>query len=119
MKKVKGRFRPFRAILSAQVGDLFDVMHQAVEQPLHADFLQSAVGEAVESLVAAQVGKDRLHDGQPVRIDAACLRSVDLLAHPGSQRGGLCTDGNRKQFACSAPGDTASLQGAGRTVAGL
>ena len=48
----------FRSVLVAAVGELFEVMNQAVEQPLDADLGQAAAGEAVEPFGAAQVGKD-------------------------------------------------------------
>jgi hypothetical protein len=39
------------------VGEFLEVVDQAVEQPLDADLGPAAVGETVEPLVAAQVGK--------------------------------------------------------------
>lgn len=56
-------------------------MHQAVQLPLCADFGLAAQGEAIKSLVEAQVGKDRLHGRHALAVEGTSARRVDGLPH--------------------------------------
>lgn len=46
-----------RAVFPAEMGHFLDVMHQAVEQPLHGDFGLAAIGEPVEPLLLRRLPK--------------------------------------------------------------
>ena len=65
----------------AVMRQLLDVVHQAVELPLRIDFRSPAQREAIESLVMADVGEDRLDRGEAPAIERAALRAVDGPAH--------------------------------------
>src|SRR5215211_6246591 len=75
----------FRALWSAErtaaVHEFLKVVHQTVEAPLGGHLLPCSIGKATESFVMPQIGKDRLHDRQPLTVDLPGLRRVDLHPH--------------------------------------
>jgi hypothetical protein len=65
--------------------DLADIVNQSEQYPLYIHFTFGAQGEAIHVLMHADVGKDRLDNGQPSRIDLLALLAVDLGFHPIDQ----------------------------------
>lgn len=61
--------------------DFTNIMDQSEQFPLNIDLPFSAKGEAIQTLVNPDVGKDRLHDRQTSGIDLPARGRVDLVFH--------------------------------------
>ena len=64
------------------VGQLLDVLHQAVELPLSVHLGPASQGEALQPFVVSQVAEHGLHGGEALRDPLAPLRAVDPALHP-------------------------------------
>jgi hypothetical protein len=68
-------------IAFSKVGDLFNVVHKAVEHPLDSDLDPPPYGKPVHSLAGPNVTENRFYDAQPLAVRAPPLRCVNLLFH--------------------------------------
>ena len=66
----------------SMMGQLFDVMHQAVQLPLRVDLLLSAQRESREPLVVTQIAEHWLDRREPLPISKSAFRTIDPLLHP-------------------------------------
>jgi hypothetical protein len=81
---VKSHLPPYFRLIKAIVGDLFDVVHHAIQQPLDIYFGFSSESKAIQALVGSDVGKDRFGHGKPLWINLSPQFTVDLTGHsPG------------------------------------
>ena len=62
-------------------GELFDVLHHAVQLPLPINFLLSAQRESIEALVVSQVAEYRLNGRETLTIQALDLFAARALLH--------------------------------------
>ena len=72
---------PLYLLRIAVMRELFNVMHQAEQLPLHIDFDASTQREAVQALVVPQLAEDRFHDRKTPAVESAALRRIDPLFH--------------------------------------
>ena len=65
----------------SEIGDLFNIVNQAVKHPLDVDLDLTSQCEPVHSLACAYVTEDRFYNAQPFAVSTASLWCVDLLLH--------------------------------------
>src|SRR5690606_4042362 len=63
------------------VHQLVDVVDQRKQLPLPVHFRLATQGEAIESLVVADIAEDRFDCGEALSVLLAPLRAVDTFAH--------------------------------------
>ena len=63
------------------VRPLLDVVHEREQFPLTIDFVSTAQGEAIQSLVVAKVAEHRLDGGEARALLLATFVAVDACAH--------------------------------------
>ncbi len=68
-------------IAFSEVGDLFNIVHQAVKHPLDIDLVPTSQGEPIHSFACAYVAEIRFYNAQPFAVSTASLSCVDLLLH--------------------------------------
>ena len=84
-------------------------MNDAIQQPLTSDLYFTPQGEAIHTLVAANVGKHRLHGTESLAIDKTAIGAIDLALHfvriglatglgPPEEKGHLATCGAIRVF---------------------
>ena len=83
LRALKVRLSPLSPVLSclSVVRPLLDVVDQGEQLPLAVNFALPAQGEAIETLVMADVAKDRFDGGEAATILLFALMTVDALAH--------------------------------------
>ena len=74
--------RPRRSLCRvARVGELLDVVHQAIERPLPIHLRATAQREAIEPLVVAQIREHRLHGRDASAVVRAALGRINPRSH--------------------------------------
>jgi hypothetical protein len=79
--------------------NLADIMHQSKQPPLYIHLGLGAQGEAVQSLLNADIGEDWLDDGQASGIDLLAFGGVNLGFHLIDQIGRLIIHPDRQESA--------------------
>jgi hypothetical protein len=75
------------------VGDLFDVVYHAIQQPLDIDFYFSSEGISVQALVGSDVGKDGFGHCEALRVNLSPPFTINLAGHFLGQVGEFNPDG--------------------------
>jgi len=64
------------------VGELFNIVDQAVELPLALNLGFASQAEAVQSFVSADITKDRFNDRHAVAVNLFALGTIHTVFHP-------------------------------------
>lgn len=66
----------------AVVGQLLQVVHQAIQLPLALNLSAATQAEPIQTFVGADIAKRRLHHRHPVAIDRFAFGAVHTVLHP-------------------------------------
>ena len=64
------------------MGELFNVVDQAIELPLALNLILASQAEAVESFVGADIAEDWFNHGHPVAVNLLALGTIHTVFHP-------------------------------------
>ena len=97
--------------------DLFDVVHQAIQEPLDIHFHLSSEGKAIQALVGPDIGKNWLSHREALWVDLSPQVAINLAGHPPGKVGEFYSDGHPEipLFAASS-GQTPERQRTARTI---
>ena len=113
----KSHLPPYFRLGEAVVGDLFDMVNHALQEPLDIYFDFSPEGKPVQVLMGSEVGKDGFGHREALRVDLSPPFTINLAGYPLGKVGEFYPDGHPEISLFVTPGgQTPQPQRAVRTI---